>query len=89
MKQIDDNKTIDLLCSVKRPRGRPSTGNAMSGAERQKLRRERLRAAGEEVITLTVSLEVADALRRSVKFKDLTLGEAFNKIVYDRLIRKR
>lgn len=83
------SKSIDLSLDLKRPRGRPVTGNAMTAAERQKLRRERLRAAGDEVITLTVSLEVADALRRSVKFKDLTLGEAFNKIVYDRLIRKR
>jgi len=32
MIQPEDNKTLDLLEPVKRPRGRPSTGAAMSAA---------------------------------------------------------
>ena len=34
MKDVNDNQTADLL-PMKRPRGRPRTGKAMSQAERQ------------------------------------------------------
>ena len=34
MKDVNDNQTADLL-PIKRPRGRPRTGSALSGAERQ------------------------------------------------------
>lgn len=89
MKQLDDKVTGDLLEVFKRPRGRPPTGKALSGSDRQRLRRERLRAAGDEVLTITVSSEVAEALRRFVQFKDITQGEALTKIISDRLLRKR
>lgn len=91
-KHVADDKTIDLVtpgAGVVRQRGRPVTGTALTPAQRQKARRERLRAAGEEEITVKVSAEVAAALRKFVEFKDLTLGEALTKIMHDRLLRKR
>jgi hypothetical protein len=44
MKQAADNKTLELaMPGAKRGRGRPTTGNAMSSAERQKAYRDRKR----------------------------------------------
>lgn len=43
-KQIEDTKTPDMIGEPKK-RGRPSTGKAMSGAERQRRLRERAKSA--------------------------------------------
>jgi len=91
-KDVSDTSTVDLVTpgvGVVRQRGRPASGLALTGAERQKARRERIRAAGEEEITIKVSLEVSAALRKFVQFKDMTQGEALTKIIHDRLLRKR
>lgn len=61
----------------------------VSRRRNEKLSRERRRAAGVEEITVEVDREVADALRRFVQFKDMTLGEAATRILRDRLLRKR
>lgn len=96
MIQADDNKTgellsllVDLVPPVKRPRGRPASGLALSAAERQAARRERLRASGIEPLTFLVDDEVAAALRKFVEFKDITQAQAINAILRDRLLRKR
>ena len=61
----------------------------MTAAERQQARRDRIKAAGGDVLTVTVDGEVAEALRRFVQFKDMTQGEAVTRILRDRLLRKR
>ena len=89
MKQVEDKKTLDLFGPMKRHRGRPATGVSMTAAERQQARRDRIKAAGGDVLTVTVDGEVAEALRRFVQFKDMTQGEAVTRILRDRLLRKR
>jgi hypothetical protein len=51
--------------------------------------RERLREQGREILTVDVPQEVAEALRRYVEFKDMTQGQAVERILRDRLLRKR
>lgn len=93
MKQLNDNKTAELpvvpVEPVKRGRGRPPSGCALTAAERQQGRRDRLRAAGIEPLTFLVDDEVAAALRKFVEFKDMTQAQAINAILRDRLLRKR
>ena len=72
-----------------RGRGRPPTGEAMSGAERQRKRRERMRVIGKDTLTVDVDTEVIDRLRKFVEFKDPTHGEVVSRILRDRLLRKR
>lgn len=89
MKDAADNRTFELVDPPKRGRGRPATGAAVSAADRQKAYRERLRAAGGDVLTVVVDAEVSEALRKFVEFKDITQGEAVSRILRDRLLRKR
>lgn len=73
-----------------RGRGRPSTGNALSASARQARRREKLEAEGKTLLPrVVVSLEVHEALAKFIQFKDMTLGDALDRIVRDRLLRKR
>lgn len=88
-----DDVTAELPGVPKR-RGRPSTGKAMTGAERMAEYRARLAAAGRETVTVDLDKEVADALRAYVERKSadseaLTLGQAVERILRDRLLRKR
>jgi len=78
------------LPGVPKKRGRPATGTAMTDAERQKKRRAKLAAEGKEVLgSVVVSKEVREALSKYVEFKDMTLGDAVDRILRDRLLRKR
>ena len=54
MKDVNDNQTADML-PAKRRRGRPSTGKAMTGAERQAKYR-----AQQSEISVTVTFERGD-----------------------------
>ena len=73
-----------------RRRGRPPTGNALSASARQARRREKLEAEGKTLLPrVVVSLEVQEALAKFIKFKNMTLGDALDRIVRDRLLRKR
>jgi phage-related tail fiber protein len=88
-----DSMTRELPGVPKR-RGRPPSGKALSGASRIAAYRVRLAAAGRETLTLDVDQEVACALRAYVDRKksdaeDLTLGQAVERILRDRLLRKR
>ena len=49
MKDVNDNQTADLL-PIKRPRGRPRTGKALSHAERQAKYRAK---QAENTVTVT------------------------------------
>jgi hypothetical protein len=81
--------SADELPGVPKRRGRPPTGKAMTASERQAKYLARLAAEGKAAVTVVVSQEVQEALSRYVEFKDMTLGEAVDKILRDRLLRKR
>ncbi|MDY0965397.1 hypothetical protein [Massilia sp. CFBP9026] len=71
-------------------RGRPPTGKAMSAADRQARRVAKLEAEGKALLPrIAVSREVQQALYKFIQFKDMTLGDALERILHDRLIRKR
>lgn len=89
MKQLEDKATGDLLDGFKRPVGRPRTGTAMSPADRQKLRRDRLATEGKGMLTVEVKLDVIDALDAFVRFKDVTKGDVVDRILRGTLLRKR
>lgn len=59
MKDVNDNQTADLL-PIKRPRGRPRTGKALSGAERQAKYRA---AQAEKNVTVTFNRDDVPALK--------------------------
>lgn len=72
-------------------RGRPSSGKALTAAERQQRRLAKLEAEGKALLPqVVVSQAVHEALVKFIKFKDgMTLGDAVDRIVRDRLLRKR
>ena len=59
MKDSHDHQTPDLL-PLKRPRGRPRTGAALSGAERQAKHRAKL---AENTVTVTFNRDDIPALK--------------------------
>jgi hypothetical protein len=59
MKDAHDNQTADLLPTA-RPRGRPRTGKALSGAERQAAYRAR---QAENLVTVTFNRSDLPALK--------------------------
>jgi UDP-N-acetyl-D-mannosaminuronic acid transferase (WecB/TagA/CpsF family) len=75
-----DDKTLELPGLKK---------TAMTNAERSKAKRERLAAEGKKQISVTVSLEVIEAIRKHTEFKDMTLGEAAEKALRGYFLRKR
>jgi len=83
-----DEVTIELPGVPKR-RGRPPTGQAMSSAERKAAQRQRLLDEGKASLTVNVSLEVIEALRKHVQFKDEDQGDAVDRILRSYLLRKR
>ena len=90
MKQNEDRYTLDLIGGVPRGRGRPlSDVPAASAAERQAKRRERLREEGRVPLTVTISAEVAQALENFLRFKDETKDSCVERVLRDRLLRKR
>lgn len=91
MKSPNDTSTIDLIdgSGVTRQRGRPRTGTAMTGAERQQERRRRLAEEGKGVLTVEVSVDVLAALDAFVRFKPETKGAVVERVLRDRLMRKR
>lgn len=71
-------------------RGRRPSGQALSASARQTRRVEKLEAAGKALLPrVVVSTEVKTALAKFIQFKDMTLGDAVDRIVRDRLLRKR
>jgi hypothetical protein len=77
-------------------RGRPPKDDALTGAQRQALYMARKAAQGKTSITIMVDAEVAAALAAYVKRQNadqadqlVTLGDAVDRILRDRLMRKR
>lgn len=85
MKQASDNKTLELL---PRGRGRPSTGDAMTPAQRQAERRARLKAEGLLPLTVNLPCELHVALAKYMQFKDITKDDVLERAVRA-FIRKR
>lgn len=91
--------TVELPGVPKR-RGRPPTrpqdekSLKRAAAARTAAYRARLKADGLETVTLALDAEVAEALRAYVARKSadsevMTLGQAVDRILRDRLLRKR
>lgn len=59
MKDVNDNQTADLL-PLKRPRGRPATGKAMTQAERQAKYRAKM---ADITVTVTFNRDDLPALK--------------------------
>lgn len=59
MKQPEDSRTIDMLTPAKRGRGRPTTGHAMSDAERAKKYRAEKKSLGYATRTIPAGAESA------------------------------
>jgi hypothetical protein len=89
MKYADDHRQLDLVGGANLQRGRPATGKALTAAERQAVRRKRLIEEGKGTLTVEVSLEVIDALDKFVQFKDEAKGSVVDRVLRDRLLRKR
>jgi hypothetical protein len=85
---IKDVVTGDLP-GVPVRRGRPPTGKALTAAERQARRREKLAAQGKVSSTVVISKEVQQALANFVEFKDVSLGDVVDRILRGYLLRKR
>lgn len=94
-----DTVTAELP-GVPRRQGRPATrpqdaeSLKKAAAARKRAQREREALAGLETVTVTLDKQVADALRAYVQRKTadsevLTLGQAIDRILRDRLLRKR
>lgn len=89
MKYGNDSRQLDLVGAVNRNRGRPPTGEALTAAERQALRRRRLAVEGRAVLTVEISVAVIEALDKFVQFKDETKGAVVDRILRGSLLRKR
>ena len=67
MRDARDPGTLEMPLFVKRPRGRPRTGRALSNAERQRAFRQRRKAAYEMLLASAVALMSGLAGERSAK----------------------
>lgn len=88
MEQINDKATQPVAAAAKR--GRPPSGKALSAADRQARRVAKLEADGKALLPrIVVSREAQQALYKFIQFKDMTLGDALDRILRDRLLRRR
>lgn len=82
--------TSNLQEIGKRGRGRPlSVVPALTPAERQKLRRERLKASGVGVLSIELPDDVLASIHKFIEFKDMTISQVVERVLRDRLLRKR
>lgn len=94
-----DDVTLELPGVAKRrgrPAGQPQDDKTLkeAAARRKREQRARFAVAGLETITVDLDKEVADALRAYVQRKVadeevMTMGQAIDRILRDRLLRKR
>ena len=77
------------LHKAPRKQGRPSKGNALSAAARQARWQVKPEAEGKTLLPRTAISVVRQALASYIQFKDMTLGDALEHMVRDRLLRKR
>lgn len=91
---MQKDEVTATLPGIPRPRGRPSTGQAKSAAARKAAQRARQANDGLETVAVVLPTDVADALRaycarKNADDEPVTMGEAVEKILRDRLLRKR
>lgn len=86
MKDVADTKTVDLVGGVPAKRGRPSTGAALSAAERK--RRSRL-ARGVAPVAVELSLDVIERMQKYLLGKDMTQSQLIEKLLRTQLLRPR
>lgn len=89
MVALKDHRQLDLVSGANRQRGRPPTGEAKTAAERQKARREKLKEAGVGSMTVQLPVEVIDAVRLFLRFKDETQDQLIERLLRQQLMRKR
>lgn len=87
MKHPDDTKTMELI-PVVRGRGRPPTGEGKSAAQRQAIRRSKLREAGLVPITVNIPVDLRDQLKKFLEFKPETKDQVIERFLRNAL-RKR
>lgn len=87
MKQKNDVRTAEIP-GLKRPVGRPPTGNAMTGAERIRLMRQR-RAELKRAVSIELGVDVKARLDEYRQFKDETESQVIERILRNQLMRKR
>jgi hypothetical protein len=76
-----DTQTTELF-PVKKPRGRPSTGNALTAAQRSSNYRDRKRSSGDQVsITRWISLEALCRLERIARYQGITESQLIEQLL--------
>lgn len=83
--QEQENRTED----APKGRGRPSTGEAKSGAERQREFRERMKQEGKVPLTVFIPEEMMIALDNFVRSKNLKKDDVVQKCIQREIMRKR
>lgn len=87
MKDIHDHSTVDLAGPIRRGRGRPKSATPpLTGAQREKARSERLKAAGVGFLKVELPQDLLDALDRFAASKDRALVESKSQVV-ERVLR--
>lgn len=94
MKQKEDVKTIDLVDQpgVVRQRGRPVVlvlSKQEQAAQRKRRSRAKLDARGKGTFSVTLPLDVIEAVREFLRFKDESQDQLIERVLRDRLMRKR
>lgn len=79
-----DDLTAELP-GVPKKRGRPASGQAKTPGQRQKEYLDRLAAEGKTSVTMILSVAVVEALQKYMVGKDITQGEAADKLLRQRL----
>ncbi len=90
MKVQNDQQTADIL-NAARPRGRPSTGSAKSGAERQRAYRKRARGNNRANLNVMISAEARVSLDAIARHKGCSLAEVLEPLLIaekDRIVRE-
>lgn len=87
-KQSEDLVTGELvgIPPPKKPRGRPSTGKAMSGAERMRRSRER---RGLAPLVVDLPLDVLEGIEKYRVGKDITQAQVIERLLRTQLLRPR
>lgn len=89
MKQDEKTGELPGIPPVPRKKGRPATGEAKSGAERQKELRERRKEQGLVPLTIFIPKEMMIALDKFLRFKDLDKDTVVQRCIKRELMRKR
>lgn len=80
MKDLHDHQTADLL-PAKRPRGRPRTGAAKTGAERQRAYRKQSRARDRANLNVMISVEARVSLDALARHQRCSLAEVLEPLL--------